>query len=162
MIRDSMLAVAGVLDPKLLGPGTLDPAQNRRSVYFTVKRSRLIPMMVLFDAPDALQGIGVRPETTIAPQSLMLLNNPTVREWASAFAKRLRPRAEEALSEAVEEGYRMALSRSPTALERKDAEGFLKAQWTSYQASNHGDGLEPALIDFCQVLMGLNEFVYIE
>ena len=57
-IRDAMLAVSGRLDPTMYGPGTLDERQQRRSVYFTVKRSQLIPMMMLFDAPDALQGIG--------------------------------------------------------------------------------------------------------
>jgi hypothetical protein len=127
-----------------------------------VKRSQLNPMMVLFDAPDALQGIAVRPETTIAPQSLLLLNNPVIRQWATAFARRLCPRTEEALSEAIEAGYRMALSRSPTALERNDAEGFLKAQRASYQAAGDNDGLKPALTDFCQVLMSLNEFMYVE
>ena len=34
--------------------------QQRRSIYFTVKRSKLVPMMVLFDAPDGLQAIGAR------------------------------------------------------------------------------------------------------
>ena len=53
-----MLAVRGLLDRRMFGPGTLDEDQQRRSIYFTVKRSQLIPMMVLFDAPDALQGLG--------------------------------------------------------------------------------------------------------
>ena len=81
-IRDSILAVSGLLDERMFGPGTLDDNQKRRSIYFFIKRSKLVPMMVLFDAPDALQGIGVRPNTTIAPQALMLLNNPLIREAA--------------------------------------------------------------------------------
>ena len=51
-----MLAAGGILDETMFGPGTLDENQRRRSIYFTVKRSKLVPMMVLFDAPDALQG----------------------------------------------------------------------------------------------------------
>src|ERR1019366_461154 len=54
IIRDSILAVSGELDPKLFGPGTLDDKTKRRSIYFTVKRSKLMPMMVIFDAPEAL------------------------------------------------------------------------------------------------------------
>src|SRR5205085_4976401 len=75
-IRDSLLAVGGALDERMYGPGTLDEGSRRRSVYFTVKRSKLIPMLVIFDAPEALSGIGERPTTTIAPQALYLMNNP--------------------------------------------------------------------------------------
>ncbi|HEV7223138.1 MAG TPA: DUF1553 domain-containing protein, partial [Pirellulales bacterium] len=70
IIRDSILSVGGLLDERMFGPGTLDENQKRRSIYFFIKRSKLIPMMVLFDAPDSLSGIGVRPNTTIAPQAL--------------------------------------------------------------------------------------------
>ena len=70
MIRDALLAVSGTLDPTMFGPGTLDSASRRRSIYFTVKRSKLMPMMMIFDAPDALRGgVGQRPTTTIAPQA---------------------------------------------------------------------------------------------
>ena len=58
IIRDNMLSVSGALDAKMFGPGTLDEASKRRSIYFTVKRSKLIPMMQIFDAPDASGGIG--------------------------------------------------------------------------------------------------------
>ncbi len=87
VIRDAMLAVAGMLDDQLYGPGTLDASMRRRGLYFTIKRSQLIPMMSLFDAPDALVPIAVRSTTTIAPQSLFLMNNPQVRTWAG----RVRP-----------------------------------------------------------------------
>src|SRR5690606_12424068 len=70
-IRDSLLAVSGALDRTLYGPGTLDQLSPRRSIYFTIKRSEMIPMMQLFDAPDALQGISQRQTTTIAPQALL-------------------------------------------------------------------------------------------
>ena len=38
---------------------------TRRSVYFTVKRSALIPSMVQLDWPEALQGVGSRVTTTV-------------------------------------------------------------------------------------------------
>jgi hypothetical protein len=158
VIRDAMLAVSGLLDPTMGGPGSLDEAQRRRSVYFMIKRSKLIPMMLLFDAPDAVQGVGVRSTTTIAPQSLLLMNSPIVRDWAVGFARRLEPRARESRSEAVRLGYQIALGRPPQGPEEADALAFLKGQENGYSP----DRLEPALADFCQVLMGLNEFIYIE
>ena len=35
----------------MFGKGSLDQANPRRSVYLTVKRGSLIPMLQLFDAP---------------------------------------------------------------------------------------------------------------
>ena len=162
VIRDSLLAISGTLDPRQFGPGTLDESSRRRSIYFTVKRSKLIPMMTVFDAPDALGGIGDRPTTTIAPQALLLMNNPHVRGWAKSMARRIAPEAKMAVEDAVKAGYLTALSRPPTKEELEDSTAFVKRQADRYKARGQGDGRELALADFCQVLMGLNEFVYVD
>jgi hypothetical protein len=151
-IRDSMLAVSGQLDPTMYGPGTLDESMRRRSIYFFVKRSKLVPMMTLFDWPDALQGLGQRATTTVAPQALALMNHPQVRAYASAFAKRLMPTAEKSLDEAVRRAYVMALAREPDSEELQDAAGFIRGQ----------GALEAGLTSFCQAMFGLNEFIYVE
>src|SRR5262249_2931387 len=111
VIRDSLLAVGGVLDAKMFGPGTLDEASKRRSIYFTVKRSKLMPMMQVFDAPEALGSVGARPTTTIAPQALILMNNPQIRSYAAGFAKRIAPNGMTPVEEAVRAGYLTALAR---------------------------------------------------
>ncbi|MFP6887133.1 MAG: DUF1553 domain-containing protein, partial [Opitutales bacterium] len=49
VIRDSLLSVSGQLDKAMYGKGTLDERTKRRSVYFFIKRSKLIPTMQLFD-----------------------------------------------------------------------------------------------------------------
>src|SRR5438477_8879644 len=49
VIRDAILAASGRLDETQFGPGSLDEGMRRRSIYFTIKRSKLIPMMVQFD-----------------------------------------------------------------------------------------------------------------
>jgi hypothetical protein len=161
-IRDSMLTVGGVLETRMYGPGTLDESSKRRSIYFTVKRSKLQPMMQVFDAPDGLTSIGDRPTTTIAPQALLLLNNPQVRTYARGFARRIAPDEKTTVETAVPAGYLMALGRPPTADELADSSAFVKAQLESYQKANKADGRELAFADFCQVLMCLNEFVYVD
>ena len=88
-VRDSLLRVSGMLDPAMLGPGTLNERTGRRSVYFFVKRSELVPSMMLFDWPEHLVGIGRRPSTTIAPQALQFLNSPQTRRYAAGFANQL-------------------------------------------------------------------------
>jgi mono/diheme cytochrome c family protein len=162
LIRDAMLTVSGTLDPRPFGPGTLDPNHKRRSIYFFVKRSRLVPEMVLFDAPDALQGMDRRPTTTVAPQALLVLNGPTVRGYAEALARRVSPQEAAPLPDAVRSAYRIALSREPTAAELQDSVEFLREQIESYRADRRGDARQAALADFCQVLLGLNEFIYVD
>src|SRR5437879_7951528 len=82
VIRDSLLAVTGMLDRRMFGEGTLDQGMTRRSIYFTIKRSQLIPMLQLFDVPEPNASVGRRPSTTIAPQALVFLHNPHLPSWS--------------------------------------------------------------------------------
>jgi hypothetical protein len=159
-IRDAMLAAAGSLDGRMYGPGTLDADMGRRSLYFTIKRSRMIPMMSLFDAPDALVPIAARPTTTVAPQSLFLLNSPQVRSWSEAFAARLARESAPDDASRIRHAYRIAFSRDPEPGEAASAAAFLSAGRARHGADAGADGR--ALADLCQVLLGLNEFLFIE
>jgi hypothetical protein len=161
-IRDAMLAAAGMLDERVYGPGTLDESHRRRSLYFAVKRSKLVPMMTLFDAPDALVPIAVRSTTTVAPQSLFLMNNPQVRAWAEGFARRVAPGPGRGLEDTVRLAYRIALGRLPDNQEQADALAFLARQGGIRRDEGSPDPQAAALADFCQVLFSLNEFIFIE
>ncbi len=161
-VRDALLAVSDELDPKMFGPGTLDESMKRRSLYFTVKRSRLIPTLMIFDAPDALLSLPVRSSTTIAPQALLLMNNDHVRDYARSLARRIAPKPETPLAEAITSGYLLTLSRPPTRQELADTLAFLQTQAASYHTTGQPKPEELALVDFSQVLLGLNEFLYIE
>ncbi len=154
-IRDSLLAVAGVLDPTMYGPGTLDPNMRRRSIYFTVKRSQLVPMLMVLDWPEALNSIGVRPSTTIAPQALLFLNSPQARQYAEAFARRLNATS---IPGAIDQAYGIALGRKPSPEEVATATAFIEKD----QNPSGGDSRQAALSDFCQALLCANEFVYVE
>jgi cytochrome c553 len=151
-IRDSMLAVAGRLDEALYGPGSLDVERPRRSVYFFIKRSQLVPMMMLFDWPEPLVSLGRRAVTTTAPQALMFLNSPLGRHCAEGFASRLTGDDESA----VRRAYQIAFHREPTAGEQALAVGFLDRQ----RAYHEGDDRR-ARVDLCQALMSMSEFIYI-
>ena len=162
VIRDSLLSVSGLLDPRLLGPGTLDEGSRRRSIYFTVKRSRLIPALQAFDAPDALSSVGERPSTTVAPQALLLMNNPQSRAAALAMAERLlatHPAAEEGQ---LRGAWRGAVGRSPTATELAEGLEFVRSQAESYASPVTPESHRQALADYCQALFCLNEFIYID
>ncbi len=159
VIRDAILAVTGALDTKMFGAGTLDAAMKRRSIYFQIKRSQLPPMMITFDAPDTLGSLGLRSSTTVAPQALLLMNNAQVRASVRAWAKSL---AVQPLADAVKRAYLTALGRPPADDETATAVEFLRTQTESYKAAGKADAPELALTDFCQSLVSLNEFVYVE
>ncbi|MEO1842739.1 MAG: DUF1553 domain-containing protein, partial [Akkermansiaceae bacterium] len=76
IIRDNALAVSGLLDRKMYGAGTLNQGMKRRSIYFFVKRSKLVPMMQLFDWPDTMTSQGRRAVTTTPSQALVFINSP--------------------------------------------------------------------------------------
>jgi Protein of unknown function (DUF1553) len=159
-IRDAMLSVSGRLDASLYGPGTLDQSSRRRSIYFTVKRSAAIPFLSVFDLPEPLQGVGERPTTVVAPQALALLNDPQVRAWAAGFAGRITASATTAAAVAL--AYRTALARPPSAVELSDALAFIAGQEAARGALAGDQARLLALTDYCQVLMCLNEFVYVD
>jgi hypothetical protein len=162
VIRDAMLAVSGSLDRSQFGAGTLDPKHRRRSIYFFVKRSQLVPMMTVFDGPDTLQDLPTRSCTTVAPQALLLMNSGTVREHAANFAHRIKAAAGESVSDAVRAGYSLALARPPRDDELADSVAFLREQAAAYSAAGKSDATPLALADFCQTLFCLNEFVFVE
>jgi Protein of unknown function (DUF1553) len=159
-IRDALLAVGGNLDPTMYGPSILDNTP-RRSVYLRVKRSELIPLMTVFDAPEPTQSIGARISTTVPTQALAMLNSPFVRQQAERLAQRVRPNANVAPCEAVDQAYRVALGRLPSDQERSEMLAFIDQQRTLL-GGDAAANVDPAIVEFCHVLLGLNEFVYVD
>jgi hypothetical protein len=159
-IRDAMLAVSGLLEPRMYSPGSLDAAMPRRSVYFFIKRSQLIPALMLFDWPEHLVSIGQRSTTTTASQALLFLNSPLGRAAAEGFAGRL-PAAADAGPDAVAQAYQIAFGRPPTTAEAELSAAFLRRQTALYQRAGQSDPGRRARVDFCQSLLGSSEFIYI-
>ena len=153
-----MLKVSGLLDERMYGPGTLDESMRRRSVYFFIKRSQLIPTMMLFDWPEHLVSIGQRGTTTTASQALMFFNSKLGRDCAEALAARLMAGDS---NDTVRQAYRLTFGREPTEAESRIATEFLDGQTASHQKDGRPDPRRLALADFCQALMGGSEFIYV-
>ena len=161
-IRDTLLWITGALDPTQFGPGTLDESSRRRSIYFTVKRSQLIPILQVFDSPEPLVSQGTRPATTVAPQALWLLNNPQVREWASRWASQEggNPRSEPDLW--IHRAYQRALQRLPRDTELKASRLFLAQQMERYRTGGTSQPERMAATDLLHALLSLNEVIYVD
>ena len=85
----------------------------KRSIYLPIVRNMLPDVFALFDAADPNGVTAQRNETTVASQSLFLLNSPFVREQARALAERLL--ADNSLTDAqrIERAHQWALGRAP-------------------------------------------------
>ena len=103
-LRDRMLTASGQLDRTLLGRPTkikeddtgqvvVDGTQTRRSMYIQVRRSRPVAMLQSFDAPVMETNCESRSSSTVATQSLMLLNGNFILEQAAKLAERARTEA---------------------------------------------------------------------
>jgi hypothetical protein len=158
-VRDSLLAVSGMMDRTMYGPGTLDANMKRRSIYFFIKRSQLISMMMLFDWPEHLVSIGQRQSTTIAPQALALMNHPISRSAAESIANSMpNPLGAKQLDSI----FLRILSRMPTESEREGALRFIASAEQMRREQSSGSPEKMAIADFCQILLCCNEFIYVD
>ena len=168
-IRDSCLSISGLLDKTMFGRGTLNESSLRRSIYFTIKRSKLIPSMMLFDWPEHLVSIGQRASTTTAPQALLFLNSEMGRKYASGFAKQLHPlvrgdtkkNEERDYRPAIQYAYESAFGRIPSDREVQISLRFISDSVESNEKPNDETSELGALTDFCHAMLAANEFIYI-
>jgi hypothetical protein len=180
-IRDSALAVAGLLNTATSGPSVFPPRpagspkpvggwdlnknvadQQRRSIYIFVRRNDPYPMLNAIDLPDSHESCSRRNRTTTAPQALTLLNSPLTADWARHFAARVLAQAGPDRPKQVEQAYSLAYSRRPDAAERDIALTFLARQTEliGSQAADKETAEVTSLADLCLMLMNSNEFVY--
>jgi hypothetical protein len=158
--RDSMLAVAGKLDPKLGGPTTNLAAvdNHRRTVYAKISRHDLNPLLRLFDFPDANITSERRNETTVPQQQLFVLNSPFVIETAKALAARAQKDATND-GDRVQRAFALAYGRPASAEELQVFEAFLSGTDAPAEATqNRLTRWER----FAQILIGSNEFMYVD
>jgi hypothetical protein len=203
-IRDSMLQVSGLLNAKMGGPGVFppvpqgavsslsataaaggwstekDPAQNnRRSVYIFVRRNLRYPMLQEFDSPNTFEVWHSRKNTVTPSQSLDILNNDLILQWAQALAGRIvsETRQSTESGELIDRAFKLSYGRAATAEEVKTATTFLDQQTAIMAKRLASGGTKPAMptrtwegmdparaaafVDLCQMLFASNEFLYI-
>ncbi len=176
VIRDIILGAAGNLNLEAGGEGFFPPIPQevrdsflngkwdmakpgpenwKRSVYAYGKRGLRYPLFEVFDQPNMNVTCEQRNTTTVPTQALTLLNNDFALRHARYFAERVAALTPTA-SERIREAYRIGLSRAPT-----DSEMASNLEFLERQARYHkGDALA-ALTDLCDVILNLNEFLYV-
>ncbi len=179
-IRDSVLQVAGNLDPQIGGPSVfptlpeevlqtaslaekrwrLDAGpehQNRRSIYTFVRRSLLDPMMSTFDVADTDVSCPVRFNTTVPAQALAMMNSKFTNDHARLLAERIENSAPGDPSNLVQQGFQLVLGRPPRPVELKNSVDLIESM-----RQNYGHDLSTALERFSLVMLNLNEFIFLD
>lgn len=178
-IRDALLAVSGRLDLAAGGPsvpvhvtafmdgrgkpgtGPLD-GNGRRSIYISVRRNFLSPMMLAFDTPIPFNSIGRRNVSNVPAQALILMNDPFVLQQAKLWAKRLAPGTGKAPEPLIREMYLAAFGRPPNPAETAAATGFLQQQGAAYNLDPEKRlADERVWADLGHVLFNVKEFIFI-
>ena len=180
-IRDAILAVAGNLDPKTLGPsvpphisayqdgrgkpesGPLD-GNGRRSIYIQVRRNFLTPMFMAFDYPLPISAIGRRSVSTVPSQALLLMNNEFVARQADSWAQRLL-RHESAPENLVRKMFLAAFGRPASPKEIAETLGFAREQRERHAvltaAASEAQIGQRVWADVAHVLFNSAEFIYV-
>ena len=144
--RDTILSTSGQLEVAAGGPSTEleKPGNFRRTVYAKVSRSRLSPLLKLYDFPDPNQHSPNRELTTTPLQQLFVMNSGFVQNQS----RRIAAQAVEAsgdVKERIQHLYRTILGREAEASEIDLALSYLdKADWAGY----------------AQALLGSSEFIF--
>ncbi len=175
-IRDSVLAVSGRLRLTMGGEGyhvfepnqdyvrvytpkkVYGPAEWRRMVYQFKPRMEQDAVFGIFDCPDAAQVAPKRTRSTTPLQAFNLFNSGFMLQQAEAFAARVEDGARreghgdaesrdgEVVARAIRRAFRLALCRTPDAVELRAAVNL---------ATQHG------LVAVCRALFNSNEFLHV-
>lgn len=196
-LRDSMLGATGSLIQASYGPPSsigIDPsgrvvvgidkgtinthkvesggaADFRRSIYVEVRRSKPVTVLDTFDAPTMSPNCEVRSQTTVAPQSLLLMNDTFVLENARRLADRLQAEAPNDRRAQLQRAWRLLYSQPATEADLSRSLAYLDEQTkalTQYHHDiQHPKGVVPnppqeAMASLCQILCSSNRFLYVE
>jgi len=197
VIRDAVLAVSGRLSTRMFGPPvpvaadeagqvvvgvnkggssrvvkiiSLGSEGNRRSVYVQSRRSMPLGMLETFDAPTMNPNCEARSASTVAPQSLLLMNNGFVVDQSNALAGRVIREVGRSAEKRVRRAWDLVLCHPASDVQVTEAVKFLDEQAEYFRASDGApvkskSGLAPedqALATFCQALLSSNGFLYVD
>ncbi len=140
LVRDSTLAVSGLLNTRVGGPTvrpplpagagdfltnpvtefwteTTGPDRYRRGIYIHFKRLLPYPQLSNFDAPEGAESCSRRERSNTPLQALNLLNDPVFFEAAQALAVRILVEAPPHWDDRMDYAFQLCMSRHPAAQE---------------------------------------------
>jgi hypothetical protein len=161
-VRDSLLQLAGKLDPKLGGPSVPLAQQNtsrRRSLYFVHSHNDHHKFLSQFDDANVLECYR-RDESIVPQQALTLSNSKFALSMADAISQRLHARLGNVTDvQFVTAAFELVLGDTPSADELAACRAAL-AEWQSLlRAGKHADPVTKSRANLIAALVNHNDFV---
>jgi hypothetical protein len=138
------------------------PGAHRRSVYLQQRRTQLVSLLEVFDAPSIVTSCPRRASSTIPLQSLSLLNSSFAAARAGGLAQRLEREAGADREARLTRAFLLTTGRVPDPKERAASARFLATQPANYTGLGTAEANRRAWADFCQMVMAGNAFLYAE
>jgi len=129
-MHDSILAIAGTLDPSVGGKSVRLSSEGfatRRALYTFIDRRNPPELFTQFDFPSPDVPSGRRYETTVPQQALFFMNNPLIIETARKLTRRPEFTKLTRTEDRVLSLYYAILQRPPTLHEIALATSYVKA-----------------------------------
>jgi len=175
-IRDSLLAVSGLLSPKMGGPPVYPPQpkglwkeisgvgdsnyptsqeadRHRRGIYTILRRGAPYPSFTTFDAPPRATCTAKRARTNSPLQALTLLNDPAYVETAAALAQRVLDRSAASDQDRLVYAFRRCVTRRPNEAELQELDHLLR----EFRAISENEAA--AWVSLARVLLNLDETI---
>ena len=112
-------------------------------------------LLNLFDFGDATTASGKRSLTNIAPQVLFMMNSEFIDQRAHTLAEQLLASSGDRLR--MQQAYLRILNREPTAQEIDSGLTYIH----SFEQKFSSPGRVDAWQSLCRILIGSNEFLYL-
>ncbi len=133
---------------------------RRRSLYLQQRRTQVVSLLDVFDAPSIVTSCTRRTPTTVPTQSLSLLNSEFVVARSCALADRLRREAGDDSVARIDRAFLLTLGRQPDDAECAAVSSFLESQPARY--AGQADAESQVWADLCQMLLSSNAFLYLD
>ena len=154
-------------------PGPIIPLKGeeyRRSVYVQVRRSRPLAVLETFDLPSLDPNCTARNSSTVAPQSLLMMNSEFILGAARQLTSRLTMTAGTDTDQRIRLAWNLLFGRPPGDAEAKAAAAFIADEMNRLTMTAEAitdpqqkpNPTEWAWTAFCQALLGSNEFLYVD
>jgi hypothetical protein len=152
-LRDSILAVAGALDPTVGGPSVdWNDDNHRRSVYGKVSRFKVDTYLSLFDFPDPASTSEQRNTTMVPLQRLFFMNSSFVYKQASKLSETVAGEKDD--SARIHEAYERLFGRTPSEKELRLGLDFLAIGRTDSER-------QELWREYARALLSSNEFGFL-
>ncbi|MFO0012553.1 MAG: PSD1 and planctomycete cytochrome C domain-containing protein [Planctomycetota bacterium] len=159
-VRDSLLYLAGDLDPKLGGPSipVSDAASRRRSLYFFQSHNEHEKFLSIFDDANVLDCYR-RAQSIVPQQALALQNSPLIQSCSQRIADRIAAKASDQDDTAfIAMAFEWLLATPATEREIATAHQAMQ-RWRESAVERGLDPLQHARIGLVRSLINHNDFL---